>query len=66
MEKSKAVLISSIVLFAIGIALFIVAFAAKFDSSLLVSYVGAVFVILAIIAAYVGTILKVNENKKKV
>lgn len=66
MEKAKAILITAIVLFAVGAAMFLISLFANIgDSRTILAYIGGAFVILAIVAVYIGTIVRVKEREKK-
>ena len=65
MGRSKAIFISAIVIFAIGMALFMISLFTDFLDRYILGGLASGLTIIAIIMVYVGTYIKVKENHAK-
>ena len=65
MEKSKAIFISAIAIFAVSMAIFMISLFTELGDRYVLGGIASALAITAIIMIYIGTYIKVKENHAK-
>jgi len=65
MERSKAIFISAIAIFAVSMVIFLIALFIGIGDAVVLGAVASILAIIAIVMIYIGTYIKVKENHAK-